>query len=222
MALLVSLAYDTSNYDHLTAFTRSNIPLILVDRVHNLEQCSTIVIDNFMAGYEATEHLIEQGCKNILHIGGNLGRSVYAERYRGFKAALEKHQIKHSESNFLESDLDPKNAEDLLEHLGNKKHAIDGIFVANDRFAANCIRVLKNHNYKVPEDIKVIGFNNDPICQLITPTLSTIDYPGYKMGILAAQSIINHLNGNINLHPANSISLRHQLIVRQSSLNTTE
>ena len=70
---------------------------------------------------------------------------------------------------------------------------------------------------KIPQKIKVVGFNNDPISNLITPTLSTIDYQGYNMGLLAAESIIGQLKGNINFQTANTISLRHQLIVRESS-----
>ncbi len=76
---------------------------------------------------------------------------------------------------------------------------------------------LKKENYKIPDDIKIVGFNNDPISELITPTLSTIDYPGYEMGIMAGQSIISHLKGNLDLQPANSITLRHKLIIRESS-----
>jgi LacI family transcriptional regulator len=97
------------------------------------------------------------------------------------------------------------------------KNPVDGLFIASDNFAVHIMKALKKENYKIPQDIKIVGFNNDPISDLVTPTLTTINYPGYEMGILAGQSVISQLNGSINLQPANSITLRHQLIVREST-----
>lgn len=215
--LLVSLAHDTTDYDHFTSFSQSEMPLIFFDRVYNMANSSTIVIDNVAAGYEATEHLISEGCKNILHISGNLKRSVYADRFQGFKNSLFAHGLDFDDSQLMETNLDTNKAEDVIAHIKNSQKPIDGIFVASDTFAAHCIKELQKENFRVPDDIKIIGFNNDPISELVTPSLSTIEYPGYKMGVLAVQSIISHLNGNINLQSANSISLRHRLIVRDSS-----
>jgi LacI family transcriptional regulator len=216
-ALLVSLAYDTSDYEHITPSNKNKIPMIFLDRILDLPNCSTLIIDNKLAGYEATEHLIQQGCKNLLYIGGDLKRNVYSERFKGFKEALAKHHIKFKKSNLFELDLNPNKTSEVVTHIKNSKDPIDGIFVANDTFAAHCIQELKKENYKIPDDIKIVGFNNDPISELITPTLSTIDYPGYEMGIMAGQSIISHLKGNLDLQPANSITLRHKLIIRESS-----
>lgn len=216
-ALLVSLAYDTSDYYHFTPYIKNKIPLIFLDRVQDLPNCSTLIIDNRSAGFEATEHLIQQGCKNLIYIGGDLKRNVYSERFKGFKEAHAKHHIKFKKSNLLELDLDPNKASEVVTFIKNSDQPIDGIFVANDSFAAHCIKELKKEHYKIPDDIKIVGFNNDPISELITPTLSTIDYPGYEMGIMAGQSIISHLKGDLDLQPANSITLRHQLIIRESS-----
>jgi len=215
--LLVSLAYDTTDYQHLAPFSQSEMPLIFFDRVYDMPNSSTIVIDNVAAGYEATEHLITEGCKNILHISGNLKRRVYSDRFQGFKNALFANGLGFDQAYLLETNLDSKKVIDVLAHIKNMKGIFDGIFVANDTFAAHCIKELQKENYRIPEEIKIIGFNNDPVSELVTPTLSTIDYPGYEMGVLAGQSIISHLKGNINLQSANSISLRHRLIVREST-----
>lgn len=217
-ALLVSLAYDTTDFIHFADYIKNKIPLIFIDRVHNLPNCSTIIIDNKSAGFEATEHLIAQGCKNLLHISGNLKRNVYSERLKGFQEALAKHNLKFKDANLLESDLAPSSVKEVIAHIKSVDIPIDGLFVANDTFAAHCIKELKKEKYKIPGDIKIIGFNNDPISELVTPTLSTINYPGYELGVLAGQSVISHLNGGIDLDPTNSITLRHQLIKRESTL----
>ena len=218
-ALLVSLAYDTSSFEHFTPFIQHNIPLLFLDRVHHIPHCATLIIDNRLAGEEATEHLIQQGCKNLLYIGGNPQRNVYSDRFKGFKDAHLKNNFTVDASYYLESDLSRDSIGMIVAHLKSSNRKIDGLFVASDTFAAHLIKALVQGGYKVPEDLKIIGFNNDPVSELVTPTLSTIDYPGYEMGVLAGQSVISQLKGSINFKSANTITLRHQLIIRESTLN---
>ncbi len=218
-ALLISLSYETTDYEHLTTFTDRKIPLLLFDRVFNLPSCPTILIDNTAAGLDATEHLITQGCSNIIHVSGNLKRNTYQERFKGFKQALKKHGLPFSRLQILETDLDPEKVNLALNRIANSKHPIDGIFVANDTYAVHLIKALLKQGYRIPEDIKVVGFNNDPVSEVISPNLTTIEYPGYKMGVLAGQRIIGYLKGTINLQSANSITLNHKLIVRESTAN---
>src|SRR5688500_512897 len=85
--ILVSLAFDTQNIDHFDAMLKNEIPLIFCDRVAEHTKCTSIVIDNVKAGYDATLHLLEQGCKRIIYIGGNLSRNVYADRLKGYQQA---------------------------------------------------------------------------------------------------------------------------------------
>lgn len=216
-ALLVSLAYNTEDFEHFMPYIKSKIPLMFMDRVHNVSNCPTIVIDNFQAGYDATQHLIEQGSKNIIIVTGNLKRNVYADRLSGYKKALAINNIQFNKANIYETSMESKNLRDTINYIKNLKTPADGLFVLSDAFASQCIRELKKEGYHIPEDIKVIGFNNDPVSELISPTLSTIEYPGYNMGVLAGQSIINQINGTINLQETNTISIRHKLIVRESS-----
>src|SRR5690606_32661350 len=116
-----------SNFDHFAHYIRNKIPLIFIDRVHNLPNCSTIIINNRLAGFEATEHLITQGCKNLLYIGGNIKRNVYLDRQQGFRDALEKHQLDFDKSHFLESDLSPDEVDTVIKYIGNLKNPVDGL-----------------------------------------------------------------------------------------------
>jgi len=216
-ALMVSLANETENYGHLTAFIDRKIPLLFFDRVFDIPNCPTLLIDNEVAGYEATEHLIQQGCRNILHITGGLRRNVYSQRFEGYKRALKTHGILFDFANLVEVNLELDVVPDVMARIRSSIPQIDGLFVANDSVAVHCIKELKNAGYQVPGDIKVIGFNNDPVSEVVSPNLSTIDYPGHQMGILAGQSIMAHLEGTLNLESANKITLRHQLIIREST-----
>ncbi|WP_034257432.1 LacI family DNA-binding transcriptional regulator [Adhaeribacter aquaticus] len=217
--LLVSLAYETNNIEHFQPFINKGIPLIFYDRVFEHKNCTSIVIDNFKAGYEVTQHLISQGAKKLVHITGNLNRNVYADRLKGFKLALMENEIPFSKDNVLAININKE--EDLQEAittiLGMPERP-DGIFVANDTSAVILIKALKKEKIKVPGDIMVVGFNNDPISKVIEPNLTTVNYPGYEMGEVAARNLINHLNGVMDIISTNTIILRSDLIIRESSL----
>ena len=94
----------------------------------------------------------------------------------------------------------------------------DGVFITNDFVAAVCMRTLKEQGIRIPEDIAVVGFNNDAIGKLIEPALTTINYPGIDMGEIAARNLVNHLKGISDLSHTNTIIIRSELIIRKSSL----
>jgi LacI family transcriptional regulator len=107
-------------------------------------------------------------------------------------------------------------AANLILKMGNKKP--DGVFSANDTAAVYCMMRLKEAGIRIPEDIAFAGFNNDPISKIIEPNLTTVNYSGYDMGEAAVTSLINHLNGISNVKSTNTIILRSDLIIRESSL----
>ncbi|HWZ02639.1 MAG TPA: LacI family DNA-binding transcriptional regulator [Mucilaginibacter sp.] len=216
--LLVSLAYDTTNIEHFEAFVNRGIPVIFFDRVHEHQQCPNIFIDNYKAGYNITSHLIEQGCKRIMHIGGNQLRNVYIERYNGYKQALIDHNLRAEAELLIINDLSAAAGAEAARTILKMPEKPDGVFVANDTCAIGCMQVLKKEGIKIPEDIAFAGFNNDPTSCVIEPNLTTIDYKGYEMGEVAARILINHLDNNTDLQQTHSLILRSELIVRESSL----
>ncbi|HXI01140.1 MAG TPA: LacI family DNA-binding transcriptional regulator [Sphingobacteriaceae bacterium] len=218
--LMISLSFDTSDVSHFDILLKKGVPLLFFDRVMEHPQCTSIVIDNKKAGYQATKHLIEQGCKNIIHITGHLRRNVYADRLSGYRSALDEFGIKFNESNIWITTLDEQSGIDAAEKIMEMEHRPDGVFAANDTCAVSCMSVLKNSGIRIPEDIAFIGFNNDPISRVIEPNLSTINYPGFEMGEIAASKIISHLRSTENINLTNSIILRSELIVRASSQKT--
>ena len=86
--MLVSLAFDTKNLDHFNILLKKDIPIVFFDRVAECQGCMSVKIDNYKAGYDSVSHLIGQGCRRIVHLGGNLLRNVYSDRFRGYKQAL--------------------------------------------------------------------------------------------------------------------------------------
>jgi LacI family transcriptional regulator len=215
--LLVSLASDTENLDHFDTFFRRGIPMILFDRVLPQKKCINIVIDNVQAGYDATSHLIEQGCRRVMHVTGNTKRNVYADRLKGYKLALLDHNLPGGDELIRITDLTRRDGLDTAAYIRQLSVPPDGLFVASDFCAVSCMGGLKEVGFSIPTDIAVVGFNNDPISEVIAPHLTTINYPGQEMGEIAAQSLINHLNGLLRISTTNTILLNYELIVRESS-----
>jgi LacI family transcriptional regulator len=215
--LLVSLAYDTKNLAHFDSLLEKNIPIVFFDRVLDSPGCMSIVIDNFKAGYEATAHLIGQGCRNIVHLTGNLLRNVYSDRLLGYKMALTENGIVFDQKMVFESGLNMEDGKAIVQKILKMKPRPDGVFASNDTSAVAVIMELLNAGVKVPGDIAVVGFNNDPLSQVIQPRLTTVDYPAMEMGELAAKSLIDRLK-DPQSDSISTVVLKHSLIVRHSSI----
>ncbi|RNI33516.1 LacI family transcriptional regulator [Hanamia caeni] len=216
--LIVSLAFDTKNVSHFDSFFNKDIPVVFFDRISFGQSSTNVVIDNFKAGYEATRHLVSQGCKRIAHITGNLTRNVYADRMKGYKEALEESKIPFNEKYLLINNMDEVSALDAAARLMSMKLMPDGLFVANDNCAAVCMQAIKDAGYSVPKDIAIVGFNNDIISRVVNPKITTVNYPGEQMGTITANALINHLEGKANLGATSTIIIKSELIIRESSL----
>lgn len=216
--LLVSLAYDTENIKHFDPFIEKGIPVVFYDRVAEHKHCTGIIIDNVESAYKATAHLIEQGCKSIIHLTGNLKRNVYNDRLKGYKYALIDNNLPFKEANVIINKLTEEAGIEIAQQIVKMNPLPDGIFVSNDTCAVSCLKTLKQAGISIPHDIAVVGFNNDPISRVIEPKLTTIDYPGYEMGEVAIRNLINHLDGTADIQKTNTITLRAELIIRESSL----
>ena len=215
--LLVSLAYDTDRLAHFEPFIKKNIPLVFFDRVEDHANCLNILINNKKAAYEATTHLISQGRRRIVFITATPKRNVYIHRLEGYKEALADQKIPFREEYILLSNLSQEAGAEAAGLIRQMDPLPDAVFVANDNCAVGCMVALKQSGILIPEDIAFVGFNNDPVCTVVEPNLTTINYPGYEMGQVAARNLINHLNGASSITTTNTIILRSELIIRESS-----
>lgn len=215
--LLVSLAYDTEDLSHFEAFTKKNVPLIFFDRTPELKDCAAIMIDNRRAAHAVTSHLIDQGRKRIVYITATPKRNVYIDRLQGYKDALAEKNIPFNPEYVLISNLSQEAGAEAAKLIMKMSPLPDAVFVANDNCAVGCMIALKQHGIRIPEQIAFAGFNNDPVATVVEPNLTTINYPGYEMGQIAARNLINHLNGAAGIDVTNTIILRSELLIRGSS-----
>jgi LacI family transcriptional regulator len=216
--LIASLSFETQNLDHFKPFFDKGVPVIFFDRVEREGGNTVVIIDNYKSAYLATQHLIEQGCKRIVLVTSTLTRNVYAERFRGYRDALVDNKIAYDDKLVFINNLSEEAGIESAHKILKLRPKPDGAFIANDFVAAACMRTLKENSIKIPEDIAIVGFNNDAIAHLIEPALTTINYPGKEIGQVAAKSLIDHLKGEGNAEKISTIVINSTLIIRKSSL----
>jgi LacI family transcriptional regulator len=216
--IIASLSFDTKGLDHFQPFFDKHIPVIFFDRVEETSDNAKVVIDNYKNGYQATQHLIEQGSKRIVIVTANLSRNVYAQRFKGYKDALFDNGIEFDENLVLIKDLSEKCGREAALQILEMKPMPDAAFITNDFSAAVCMQTLKEHGVRIPEDIAIVGFNNDAISKIVEPQLTTINYPGIDIGEIAARNLIAHLKGDSKINQTNTIIVKSELIIRKSSL----
>jgi LacI family transcriptional regulator len=217
--LIASIAFDTKDLEHFDPFVQKGIPIVFFDRVEENSYGTRVIIDNVRAGYEATAHLAAQGCRRIAHITANLARNVYGGRLKGYQQALSDFGLPYDPQLLIVNDLSEAAAIRTARQIVDMDTRPDGVFATNDFFAAVFQQTLKESGVNVPEDIAIVGFNNDAISRVIQPKLTTINYPGEEMGEQAARSLLEQLSGAHSARTTDTIIIRSELIIRDSSIH---
>ena len=217
--LLISLTPETKGLSHLDVFFRKSIPVVIFDRIGERTECpcTTVVINNRQAGYDATAHLLDQGCKRILFLGENQTCSVFGERANGYKEALRRYGVEYDPNLMILDNLNEGSGSRTLKKIIKMDERPDGIFAANDISAVSVMTELKRYGLRIPHDIAIVGFNNGHVSRIVEPALTTINYPAVEMGRIAASSLMTMLDQE-NLVATQSVMLKHELVVRESSL----
>ncbi|MBE8714221.1 LacI family DNA-binding transcriptional regulator [Sphingobacterium hungaricum] len=217
--IIMCLAMETKNYDHLKKLTNSKIPLVFYDRTPDAFETNKVMINDFESAYVATEHLIQTGCKRLAHIAGNQSTGIFRSRLEGFKAALKAndlpiHEELIKETANLRYEEGVKCANELLE----LDELPDGVFCANDYTAASMVQVLNKHKISIPDQVAVVGFSDYPISKIIEPNLTTINDRAFQMGEAAAKLLIGQIeDSDSDIIDYQIITLKTELVIREST-----
>jgi len=220
--ILISLANSTDDFAHLEEVVTSKKPLVMFDKIAKRVNCSKVIINDRKAAYEATQHLINIGCKRIAHFRGALLPLNSIDRFLGYRKALLDHNLPYdpslvyiSECGDMSFEEGRMNAQKLLQDHND----VDGIFINTDLVAIGALTEFNKMGVKVPEDIKIVGFSNWFMSTVISPTLTTIDQPGYLMGETAFKQLYKEIMAikNKEEHPPQTIELETKLLVREST-----
>ncbi len=141
------------------------------------ESAPAILVSDFMGGYRATEHLIKSGYKRIAMITGEVWSESSIQRLKGFRQAMSNYDVPIQEENILEGNWSVKESFQKVRVLLNSETPPEAIFCASDLMALGCYQAIAEKGLKIPEDIAVMGYDNQLLASQITPGLSSVDLP---------------------------------------------
>ena len=214
--LLISLSRETQHSEYLEQLIKENFPVVLFNRVSENLAASKVVFNDYKWALFATEHLIEQGYRNIMHLSGPLNLSLIQDRIRGFKKAMEKHGLPCGADHIVEAGIFIEDGEKTMERLIETGRVPEAIFATNDPTAIGAMKVLKKHGFKIPQDVAIVGFSNTQMAEIVEPALTSIEQPTTEMGRIAAELLLEQITAETPPSPK-TITLEGKLIVRESS-----
>ncbi|WP_290698740.1 LacI family DNA-binding transcriptional regulator [Lacinutrix sp.] len=215
--IIASMANETVDLSYFEKIKSNNIPLVLFDRGENDLNVDYIGINDYESSHMIIKHLVEAGCKRIAHIGGYRRTRIFNNRIRGYIDAIKKHNLPHDDELLIESNLTLEDGRIQMKKLLTLKNCPDAIYVASDAAALGALQVLNENNIAVPDDIRLVGFGNEPFTSLVTPSITSVNQHSEQIGQIAAETFLELVQSKDLKQTLNKKILDAELIIRDSS-----
>jgi len=215
--LLISVSKTTRTFDHFESLQKRKIPTVFFDRTWDNPKASKVVVDDYEGAFNAVDYLIKKGYKKIAHIAGPDNLSIGKLRLKGYLDALNHHGVPVKEDYIIRGGLNEEDGRNEIEtflQMPPEKRP-DAVFAVTDPVAIGSFIKIKEANLKIPEDIALVGFSDNPETSLVDPPLTTVRQPAYDLGKEAAKILIKQIN-DMNIEPVSKV-LQTELIVRKST-----
>jgi len=218
--MIVSLAMETTQYSHFEDIISQGTTVIFVDRIPKNYCGHQVLIDNYQTGFDATRHLIDLGRKRIAILSGSLKQKIYQDRYEGYVAALTESGLPVLEEFLGISDiLTSEEGAVMIETMLQSTNPPDAVFSTNDSAAIGAMQYALARGLRIPEDLAFIGMNDDPVCTVMSPALSSMTHPAAEMGKIAVTKALEFLDLPDKSIPATFVvRLNTEVIARASSV----
>jgi len=214
--VLASISKETINLKHYTDLKAKGVPLVLFDRAHESLQVPSVVVNDYQGAFDATTHLIEQGCRRIAHIGGQQHVVNFNQRLRGYIDALNVHNIAVDDDLIGYGKVSIESGRECMKTLLGRKP--DAVFAVEDFTALGAMQAIKEAGLRIPQDIAIIGFANEMFSEYLTPSLSTVNQHTVRMGEEAATLFFEVLQKRFSSKTIpRRLVLQPEIIVRASS-----
>lgn len=215
--LLVSISRETENYDHFKVFQQKNIPIVFFDRICPDMEVSSVIVDDYQGSFTAVEHLIKEGRRRIAHFAGPPLLQISRNRINGYKDALSKYALPFDEQLLIDcgSGLEQENGSEAAQNMLDAGIMPDAIFAMCDPIAIGVMITLKKNNIKIPEQIALVGFCDEPMAKVVEPQLSSLVQPAFRVGEAAAEIFFHQVASKSAVIEKKILST--ELIIRDSS-----
>jgi len=215
--ILVSMSKNTHEFTHFENLRENGVPVVFFDRICEQINSDRVIADDFEGARIATRHLIEKGCKKIMHLAAPQHLLIGKNRKEGYCSALKEHKLTCNERLVVKCDTREAvfaKADDII-RLASE---IDGIFAVNDSTAIAAMQVLQRNGYNIPKDIAVAGFGDGPNANIAYPPLTTVEQKGYDIGQAAMRLLIGHIENSVEDEEFETKIFTPELVERTSSL----
>ncbi|WNS73671.1 LacI family DNA-binding transcriptional regulator [Bacillus sp. DTU_2020_1000418_1_SI_GHA_SEK_038] len=213
----IIFAAGVLNPEDAIKIRNSKIPLVVLDRVPDMDIECEILVDNYKGAKQAVEHLLKMGCKKIAHIYGPLEISTARERLKGYEDVVQ-HYSWFTPSLLAQGHFSIEGGIEATRKILDKHPDVDGIFAGNDMNAIGALKLLYQKGIKVPEELAICGYDGISLTEITTPEITTVVQPTYKIGNLAAEHLIHYIEHSYFREKV--IKLDTKLVVRESTLKS--
>ena len=210
--VFISVTNAQANLDKLK---ETNVPFVIVDRDEHAGDTDLVLADNLTGGQVAVNHLFALGHTKIACIAGPSSSNPSADRVQGYKKALEENGAPFRPDYMASGDFRFKSGEKAMDQLLALSDPPTAVFVCNDMMAIGAIRSINQHGLSVPDDISLIGFDDSPIAEAVSPALTTISQPIENMAEKAMEILFRRMQGDVADFPL-QVVLDTKLIERDS------
>jgi DNA-binding LacI/PurR family transcriptional regulator len=214
--IIFSPTQQTKDYAHVETILKNKIPFVNIDRGLMGIDCHQILLDDEKGAFQATQHLIAMGCRSIAHIAGPQEALNSRNRIKGYLKALKANGFTFDKSRLTYCDFIIGNSMEAVRSLFERKDIPDGIFAVNDEMALGCLHMATQKGIQIPEQLALIGFDDEVYSKFFRPSLSTVKSPIREMGQKAAQLCLDQME-DYEAFPPKIQLLSPQLIIRNSS-----
>lgn len=195
--LLVSISEATKTYEHFNQVIDNRIPLVFFDRICKQIPASSVATNDYQSAFDLVHFLIKKGYRRIAHLAGHRNLQMAENRFLGYKAALQVNGIPFQEELVIENGLNEEDgAKSFLELYERLEEKPDAIFAVTDPVAFGAFQEIKKMGLRIPEDIALAGFSNNPIGAMIEPSLTTVSQSAYEIGKTAAELLLDNINNS--------------------------
>jgi len=215
--ILISVGLETNSFEHLEQIKKMNVPLIFFDRVQESSNSMSIVNDDIEGSFQGVTHLLNEGYKRIAIFSGPEHINIYRNRKEGYLNALRKKGIKIDKKLIVSNNLSYEAGVESIKELMKLPNPPDAIFSCSDYGALGALNWLKANDYRIPEDIGIVGYSNEKFTSFISPSLTSIDQHSLEMGRYSAKTFFDLIKSDKKDIILNSLSINPKLIIRESS-----
>jgi LacI family transcriptional regulator len=203
-----------------TSFSKKPTVFVCVEKDLSKYGIDSVYANSERGADTATSHLIETGCRSIGHISGPVFFTVVQDRIAGYKNAMERNGFAVDESRMIANgDYSHKSGYLAMKELLGRIPDIDGVFIANDQMSVGAMKALFEAGKRIPEDVKVIGYDDVFIASVLEPSLSTIHVQKHFMGKKAAELLIAQIeNDRESGAGGTAVEIESKLVVRRSTV----